>query len=455
MTNTQVAVDLFNSTIRTTNSDSLITRYYNGVKLASSGMGRTPPAAGFAPAHDYPELDDRWEEYFSVARAAWRPVRPYQDHDLALLDLMRNPATRTTKTTASLLMVARAVTHIHRTGERILIFTPSSGNKAIALRDAVARALQLGLVAPDQLRIATLTPLSTLHKFRRSYLTESDELRRLNPVMVYSGGTASDVKEIGTEFVAAARQRADDLRIWYSLDINNYKIADACRAFFEHEFGGRPRGRRLHAHAVSSAYGLLGYQHGLDTMARVGISVSQPGFLLVQHMATSDMVRHYLREGVGTDRQVDYHLDAATSLLCQDASPHFPQATWSVGENLEPTFYTNNPPTAPEMTRLISTHGGSAIVVSLYECLTRYATVRNRLGGAGCALPADPRTLGEWSLVMGLTGVLNAVDRGLVGNFDEIVLHGSGLYFLPGEQGIELGNVTAVDNADDVLRTVL
>src|SRR5260364_90205 len=55
------------------------------------------------------------------------------------------------------------------------------------------------------------------------------------------------------------------------------------------------------------------------------------------------------------------------------AFAHFPLRTWSPNEVLEHTFYTHQPPTAVEMSRLISTHGGSVIVVSLLECLERYA----------------------------------------------------------------------------------
>ncbi len=43
------------------------------------------------------------------------------------------------------------------------------------------------------------------------------------------------------------------------------------------------------------------------------------------------------------------------------------------------------------------------------------------------ALPADPRAVREWSLVMAMTGVLNAIDRGLVDERD-ILVHGSGSY---------------------------
>ena len=57
-----------------------------------------------------------------------------------MLDLTGNPGTHTTKTFASLLIVARAVEYIRRTGEKVVIFSPTSANKGTALRDAVLRA---------------------------------------------------------------------------------------------------------------------------------------------------------------------------------------------------------------------------------------------------------------------------------------------------------------------------
>lgn len=445
---------IFAAKIKSTDSDSLITRYYNGVREASERL--TPAGStGFAPEFSYPELSDAWEKYFAVAGATLHPLGSYAGHNLVLLDLMKNPATRTTKTTASLLMVARAVHHIARTGESVLLFTPSSGNKAIALRDAVARALELKLATPDKLRIVTLTPADTLYKFRRNLLSESDELRARNPILVYPGPEAGDVKHIGKAFAEAAAGETSE-RVWYSLDIANYKVADACRAFYEHEFGEFESGdRRLHAHAVSSAYGLLGYQHGINTMAALGITHPQPGFLLVQHLATSDMVRHYLTSTTGTEPRPDWKRGEVEDVYEQRELPHFPHATWDPQENCESTFYTHKPPTAPEMTSLIAEHGGSAIVVSLLECLQRYGTVRHHLNSSGRPLPADPRQLAEWSLVMGLTGVLNSLDRGLVQGFDKVVLHGSGSYLDEPAQVPDRTQVTEIHSAEDVAKAVL
>ncbi|MGX1759497.1 DUF6002 family protein [Streptomyces lydicus] len=443
----------FDGKIKTTDSDSLIVRYYDGVREASGRLDQGPATSGFAPEFDYPDLNDTWEEFFDVARAAWSPLGSHAGRDLTLLDLMKNPGTRTTKTTASLLMVARAVQHIDRTGESVLIFTPSSGNKANALRDAVARALELNLASPDKLRIVTLTPESTLYKFRRNILTESEELRSRNPILVYGGADSGYVKHIGSSFAQSSTGREE--RVWYSLDVGNYKVADACRAFYEYEFAApSPTRRRLHAHAVSSAYGLLGYQHGLNTMTDLGILCAQPGYLLVQHLATSDMVRHLLREDVGELPDLGWKRNDDAGVFEQYDSPHFPQATWETDENLEPTFYTHNPPTAPEMSFLIRRYGGSGIVVSLLECIKRYGEVRHFVNASEQTLPADPRKLAEWSLVMGLTGVLNGLERGLADGFDEVVLHGSGMYFTEPGTAPELSQVTEVDTAEDVTKVV-
>ncbi|PSK90960.1 hypothetical protein CLV63_12187 [Murinocardiopsis flavida] len=451
------APSVFDKAIRTTSSESLITRYYQGIQLASAELEKKRTGNGFCPPFEYPDLTDDWEQYFSPAGASWEHLDDYGGKRVVLLDLMKNPEVRTTKTTASLLMVARAVHHIRRTGESILIFCPSSGNKAVALRDAVARAIDLGLAAPDELRIATFTPARTTYKFRRNLLTESEELRRLNPILVLDGPQPAAVKELGQEFVRAAQFGGPrTCRVWYTLDIANYKVADACRAFFEYEFGGADPAhrRRLHAHAVSSAYGLLGYQHGLGVLARLGLPIAQPGFLLVQHLATSDMVAHHLSGGAGFEMDIDYQPDPETGLLRQQASPHFPYATWSLGEDLEPTFYTKTPVTSPEMTGLIAAHGGTGIVVSLYECLTRYSLARQMLALSGCELPADPRTLAEWSLVMVLTGMTNAADRALIDQFNEVVVHGSGMYPHHSEHAVSRAQTVEVGCLADMLRAV-
>src|SRR5690242_4776434 len=103
----------------------------------------TEPGA-FHPGYELPPLDDALARFLAVAVARWQPVGEYRGHPVTLLDLTGNPGTGTTKTYASLLIVARAVAHIRRTGRPLLIVSPTSANKGVALRDAVLRAIDAG-----------------------------------------------------------------------------------------------------------------------------------------------------------------------------------------------------------------------------------------------------------------------------------------------------------------------
>jgi len=385
-------------------------------------VARCAPAAGGPVGFALPELDDAVRGFFAVATASWRPLGEYGGHGITLLDLTGNPGTHTTKTYASLLIVARAVEHIRRTGRKVLIFSPTSGNKGVALRDAVLRALDAGLATPEQLRVATIAPSTGRHKLRATRLSEDPALRRLNPQMSYSGTDPETVKALAREFARTHTPR-DGVDVWFSLDLANYMIADAARALFEHHVDPATR-PRLHAHAVSSAFGLLGYHAGRDLLesTRAATPATRPASLLVQHLAAPDMVlslRHTALPAYSLDEGL-YHREGD--------DPHFPAVTYDPAEVLDPTFYTHNPPTSPAMNDLIARHGGDGIVVSLAECIGRYPQLRARLAPAGVALPADPRRLHEWSTVMALTGVLNAADRGLLDPGRDIVVHGTGHY---------------------------
>jgi hypothetical protein len=406
--------------------------YYDEVQRVCAAVRRARTGAvgdgDFVPPFELPPLSAAWNGYFSAAELGCTPLGSYGGVRLALLDLMRNPRTRTTKTLASLLMVARAVHHIQRTGERIMILTPSSANKATALRDAVLRAIEAGLVTPDQLRIAVVVPEASRAKLWSSPLATDPELAQRNPVMVYAGPDRSAVKTIARSVVdshAAALHSLTGLRLWYSLDIDNYRTADATRALFERDhLAAEPGVTRLHAHAVSSAYGLLGHHLG-HTMA--GVDAADPRYFLVQHLDTPDMVLS-LHFGSTSHKNIPvYRPDPDTGLYTQDSDPRFPATTFDPGEVLDPTFYTRQPPTSAQMNALIGRGGGGGVVVSLHECLVRYPRLRALLAPAGVRLPADPRQLREWSLVMCATGVLNAIDRGLITD-DEVLLHGSGCY---------------------------
>jgi hypothetical protein len=388
----------------------------------------------FSPGFALPELDDALARFFAVAGARWQPVGDYGGHPVTLLDLTGNPGTGTTKTYASLLIVARAVAHIRRTGRAVLIVTPTSANKGVALRDAVLRAIECGLVAPEQLRVAVVAPLSGRAKLRASRLSTDPALRALNPLLVSTAKEPEAVKTLARDFV---REHAADLAArrgvdtWFSLDLANYLVADAARALFEHR-AAPADAPRVHAHAVSSAFGLLGYHAGRGLLERAGEAspATRPASLLVQHLATPDMVLA-LRYGPAPQewRMPAYPLDPVTGLYRQAGDdPRFPEVTYDPAEVLDPTFYTHRPATSAAMNEIIAGYGGDGIVVSLAECMARYPYLRSWLGAALPALPADPRTLREWSTVMALTGMAGAVDRGLLAPGRQIVVHHTGCY---------------------------
>lgn len=416
----------------------------------------------FAPGYALPELDDQVRSYLSAASVSWRQLGEYCGHRFMLLDLAENPGTSTTKTFASLLIVARAVEFIRRTGQPIMIFSPTSANKGTALRDAVLRAIEAGLVTAEQLRIVVLAPSRSQAKLWSSRLATDRELRRLNPVLLYDGQEPEAVKALGKEFAASYAASLSErlgLHLWYSLDLSNYIVADTARAFFERtaaptDRAGRPR---THAHAVSSAFGLLGYHAGREVLEQAGLASARtrPASLLVQHLATPDMVLHLLHGSFEAGNLPRYSEDQAAGTYTQTADPHFPAVTDDPREVLDPTFYSRRPATSPAMDAIIGRYGGDGIVVSKHECLARYAQLRGWLTGSR-PLPQDATQVREWSLVMAMTGALNAIDRSLIKPDHDIVVHGSGWYTaadyapLPSAAAVTVG--TGADIAAAVLR---
>ncbi len=123
---------------------NLITDYYDVIAAAAERRGVPGGAAGtpdFAPDFSLPALDERARRFFEAASASWSTLGAYRGHPVHLMDLTGNPGTYTTKTFPSMLIVARAIEHIRRTGDAVRIVTPTSANKGIALRDAVGRAI--------------------------------------------------------------------------------------------------------------------------------------------------------------------------------------------------------------------------------------------------------------------------------------------------------------------------
>ncbi len=398
------------------------------------------------------------DDFYAASAISVHDLSPLGGRRLTALNLMRNPGTRTTKTFASLSMVARAVQHTAATGEPIMIVTPSSGNKGTALRDAVARAYATGLADPDTLRVLTVTPWDSLHKLRDGPLSDSPELRRANPAVVAKVGVPAAVKELAravADDYLASRRPTDRWRPWYTLDLDNYRIADVVRACVLAESGISQIGSPApwHVHAVSSAYGLLGYSlgHRLLQTEAAGLLPPlgpHPGFFLVQHLATADMVLSLTGAELPS-----YRVDAEGSLR-QDADPRFPQLTDSLHDCIDSTFYTKQPVTSASINPLIARHGGGGVVVSRRECLERYRQVCELAEPLDAQLPQDPERLREWSLVMALTGLLIAEERQLLPPQVDLVVHASGCYTDETLPAMPAGAVEFADSVEEV-RAVL
>lgn len=387
--------------------------------------------AAFTPGFALPEDGPDYRDYAAAATAGWASLGEYEGRPIHLLDLAQNPGTHTTKTFPSLLIVARAVEYTRRTGEPVRIFSPTSGNKGTALRDAVGRAYASGLADPTTLSMTTLAPLSSRYKMRAGILNENPTWSAANPLVLLDTDRAESVKQVGRAWVDAQGGRdADGARLWFSLDLRNYLVADVARAAFEADVAPPSAGeRRTHVHAVSSAFGLLGYHAGVDMFEKQGRADrdAHAASLLVQHLGTPDMVLHlntgsFSRDGLPT------YVPGPDGRWTQDSDPHFPLTTDDPQELLDPTFYTHAPVTSPRMDEYIREHGGGGVVVSRAECLARYDECRSLLAEHPRPLPDNPEDLLEWSVVMALTGALNAVDRGLVDAVGPLVVHGSGWY---------------------------
>lgn len=410
---------------------SVVRRALADVRATATASGTV--SESFVAPYRLPEDSPALRYYFAASALSVRDLGPVGPLRARLLDLMGNPRTRTTKTFASLVIVARAIAHVHETGESVMIVTPSSGNKATALRDAVLRAYEANLATPDQLSITVLVPRASRDKLWASPLSQRPELRAANPVVVSDHPTAT-VKEIAREVVDSIGERHyrdTGWRLWYTLDLGNYMAADAVRAVIS-EAVREPGSSVTHLHSVSSAYGLLGHHFGAGLLGVDPVD----RYFLVQHLGTPDMVLDLVFDSFDRDNIPRFEFDEQQGLYRQRSCPNFPYEASDLGELLEPTFYTSRPPTSPRMKQIIRSQGGGGIVVSLHECLARYAATRAVLRRAGITLPADPRQVREWSLVMAWTGAELAVERQLItaetgagsGAGSEILVHGSGCY---------------------------
>ncbi|MEV0614738.1 DUF6002 family protein [Nonomuraea sp. NPDC050404] len=431
-------------------SVTALTRYYDEIQCALRLVGARHRATTFDPGFTLPVMDARMAEFLAPSRMRLVELEPYRDRRLLLLDLMGNPRTRTTKTFASLVIVARAVRHIQDTGQPIVILTPTSANKGTALRDAVLRAITCGLVTPDQLRIVTVAPAGSLPKLWSGGLDEDPDLAARNPVALYHGRDAAGVKELVRWYMetCAPELERTGVRVWHTMALDNYRTGDVARACFENEFAPPdPAVPRLHAHAVSSAFGLLGHNLGRELVATPGSPPSR--YLLVQHLHTPDMVLSLYTDGVRDEDRPRYTRDPATGLYHQSANDHFPRVTADPYERLDSTFYTRRPATSAEMNALIRRQGGGGIVVSGHECAQRHPEILGRLLSAGVPFPDHFDDLRERSLSMAMTGVLNGIDRGVVRE-PEVLVHGSGSYSRDDFRPLPMARTTPVRTMDDL-----
>jgi hypothetical protein len=430
-----------------------LTHYYDELSRVldhAAAQAPTGSAEQFAPGWRLPEPSPELDAFFGASDISVHDLGTYRDTRLRLLNLMHNPRTRTTKTFASLMIVARAVAHIRLTGEAVMIITPSSANKATALRDAVQRAHECGLVTAEELNILCVVPSTSRHKLWRSRLGDDPELRRRNPLAVLDTDEPGQVKALAREVAdteAAALRARHGVRLWHSLELANYAVADTARALFERDH--LPAAPRLHAHSVSSAFGLLGHFYGQQWHTGQEWPSTGAGYFLVQHLGTPDMVASLHRHSFGYRPA----WQASQGLYTQRTDPRFPSVAYAPDEEIDSTFYTRTPATSTRMNEIIGHQGGGGIVVSLPECLARYPHIRQLLEPAGVLLPADPRQLREWSLVMAVTGVLNAADRDLL-DLPDVLVHGSGSYHTGDYQAPETDQLRPFGSVGDLRQLV-
>lgn len=73
----------------------------------------------------------------------------------------------------------------------------------------------------------------------------------------------------------------------------------------------------------------------------------------------------------------------------------------------------------------------------------------------GSKTPQDPSRLREWSLVMAMTGMMAALDRGLLPSCDDFLIHGSGCYSRDDYSPIPVDDLVPVADAEGLWNVVL
>jgi acyl-CoA synthetase (AMP-forming)/AMP-acid ligase II len=107
------------------------------------------------------------------------------------------------------------------------------------------------------------------------------------------------------------------------------------------------------------------------------------------------------------------------------------------------------------MDAIIAVQGGAGVVVSHQECMQRYSEIASLRAQAGLSLPQETRRLREWSLVMAMTGMMAALDRGLLPGCDDVLVHGSGCYSEDDYTPIPAGDLVPVADAEGLWNVVL
>lgn len=83
--------------------------------------------------------------------------------------------------------------------------------------------------------------------------------------------------------------------------------------------------------------------------------------------------------------------------------------------------------------------------------MQRYSECAQLLTSTPVKLPADPRDLKEWSLVMALTGCLNAIDRHLLIGMDGCTIHASGSYCRQDYEAMPTDGLSFVSSAEEMM----
>ena len=184
----------------------------------------------------------------------------------------------------------------------------------------------MGLVRPEQLNVVTIMPRASIAKLPRSALATTPCLAKHNPILIYDGESSARLKQFGQDVCNRLADRLAtevNTRLWYTLNLDNYQVADSARAYFEAEqlrsSTDTARGPHVHVHSVSSGFGFIGYHLGRSVLVDVGATTwaENPGYFLVQHLSTPDMVLHATTGTFDRRHIPHYQYDPGSGLYVQ------------------------------------------------------------------------------------------------------------------------------------------